>query len=305
MKKILFLLLLVSVLVFASSAYSRGFLTKSRFFSRSVCDKPITYRIGTIDRRFNLSEKQVESYLAQAESVWEKPEGKNLFEFNPNAKLQVDFVYDKKQALNSQINQLTGQLNAGKGDIETRRAEYEKQVADFNKQADDLNSQIAHWNSQGGAPTDEYGKLISKQQELSSEAEKLNSVAKDLDLSAQQYNLSVGKLNQRMSEFNQDLVRKPEGGLYDGQRQTIDIYFVPSEEELVHTLAHELGHARGLSHIEGNTDSIMFPYSSEKTVATSDDIDAVNLICKEKSLPEVVFMNFSLLLGKYLYGGAN
>ncbi len=295
----MFLLLLVSVLIFASSAYFSG------FFIRSVCDKPLTYRIGTIDRRFNLSEKQVEGYLAQAESIWEKPEGKNLFEFNPNAKLRVDFVYDKKQGLNSQINQLTGQLNAGKGDIETRRAEYEKQVVDFNKQADDLNSQIAHWNSQGGASGDEYQKLISKQQELSLEAEKLNSVAKDLNLSAQQYNLNVGKLNQRISEFNQDLARKPEEGLYDPNPGTIDIYFVPSEKELVHTLSHELGHALGLGHIEGNTQSIMFPYSSESTVVTSNDVDAVNLICREKSLPEVVFMNFSLFLGKYLYERIN
>lgn len=298
MRKVLFVLLILAVVAFAASSKTQGFLTSNDLFQRSICDKPVAYRIGDIDARFGLSIDKVSEDLANAEAVWEKPTGRNLFEYDSTAELKVNFVYDKKQALNKEINQLEGQLNAGRGDLEAKKADYEKQVAEFNKQVDDLNSEIASWNSRGGAPKEEYEKITAKQNELKDFAKRLNEIAKNLNLSAQEYNLGVGKLNQSISEFNADLARRPEEGLYSGETQTIDIYFVPSQKELEHTLAHELGHALGLGHVESNPKAIMFPYSSEITATSTDDINAVNELCVKRSLPEAVFGNFSLILQK-------
>lgn len=301
MKKLL-LLLLISILVFAGSVYLRGFSLKKGFLMRSVCDKPVAYRIGNIDSRFNLSEKDVQTDLENAEGVWEGPSSRNLFVYDVNAKLQVNFVYDKKQGLNTQINQLEGQLNAGKGDLEAMKAEYEKEVDDFNKQVDELNNQVQYWNNQGGAPKEEYDKLIARQKELGEQAQKLTSQARELNLSAQQYNLNVGKLNQRISEFNEDLKRKPEEGLYDGAN-TVEIYFVTSKQELVHTLAHELGHARGLGHVENDTESIMFPYTSESVKTSVEDIDAIDALCRQRSLLEIFQDNLNEVGNRYFNPG--
>lgn len=305
MKKVLLIIFIISILVFGASAFAKGFLKGGNLFQRSVCDKPLTYKIGTIDSRFNLTEAKVEADLISAELVWEKPTGKNLFQYDPTAKLAVDFVYDKKQGLNTQINSLEGQLNSGRGDLESRKAAYDKSVAEFNKKAADLNSDIQKWNTQGGAPPDEFAKLKQRQNDLEAEAQKLSEEAKSLNLSAKQYNLDVGKLNNTIVEFNADLAKKPEEGLYDGQANTISIYFVPSQTELEHTLGHEMGHALGLIHEESNKKSIMYPYSSETTIASADDIAMLNTLCAPKSLPEAIFTNASSILQNSLSGQIN
>ena len=290
MKKILFLLFAAAIFIFAANA---------SFFYRSVCDKPLAYKVGTIDARFNLSEDQVAKNLEAAANVWEVPSDRDLFAYDLSAILTVNFVYDRKQSLHSEITDLEKQLESGKGDLEAKKQEYQNQVANFEKRLAEHNGEVEKWNSQGGAPPEEYDKLIARQNELSQEANRLNAIAKELNLSAQEYNLGVGKLNKTISEFNADLKRRPEEGLFDGQTNTIEIYFVPSKNELVHTLAHELGHARGLGHTEGDENSIMFPYSSESVKATSEDIEALNILCRERSLPEIVRTNLMLVVERY------
>ena len=43
------------------------------------CKEPIPYKLGTFDNQFNLSQKDFIDALSQAEAVWEKPSGLNLF----------------------------------------------------------------------------------------------------------------------------------------------------------------------------------------------------------------------------------
>lgn len=264
-----------------------------KFLSRSVCDKPIEFKIGSIDKRFNLSEAKIISYLERASGIWEQPSGRDLFSYDAAGLTTVNFVYDRKQSLHSQITDLEQELGVDKGNLEARKTDYEKQAREFNAKVDELNADIGKWNGQGGAPPEEYEKLIVRQNELRDEAEHLNALAKELNLSAREYNLNIGHLNQQISEFNADLARKPEEGLFDAQTNTVEVYFVPSENELVHTLAHEFGHALGLSHVQGDSNSIMFPYSSESVMLTNEDTNALNLVCAPKSLQEVLFENFS------------
>ncbi len=303
MRKIIYLaLILGSILFFFTSASSEGFLTDGNFWKKSVCDKPLFYSIGDIDKRFELSAEQVRKDLSAAETIWEKPTGKNLFEYSPDAKLKVDFVYDRKQALNSQINQLEGQLNTKSGDLEAKKAAYENQVFEFNKKVDELNLEIAKWNTQGGAPPDEFQKLQDRQKSLRDEAQLLNQAGRELNLSAFEFNLNVEKLNSQISQFNADLARRPEEGLFDPSTQTIYIYFVPSQNELEHTLAHELGHALGLLHLDQNPKSIMYPYSSDSIVASAEDTAAVFAFCAPKSVLQTMKNNFVEVSNSYFLG---
>ena len=59
------------------------------------CSSPITYSIGSIDPRFGISETKVRAQLRAAETMWEEPSGKDLFEYVANGgAVTVDFVYD-------------------------------------------------------------------------------------------------------------------------------------------------------------------------------------------------------------------
>lgn len=268
-----------------------------QYLTFSPCDKPTGYKIGSIDSRFGLTKDQVLADARQAASVWQEAEGKQLLTYNPNASLTIDFIYDKRSSLNSQINNLQQQLSQKDQGLKDQIAAYQNQVeafktqlADFRAKVQALNTQIEYWNKQGGAPADEYQKLTAQQeqlrkeqQSLQAEADSLNQTAQKLNLSTQDYNIGVDQLNNTISTFNQALNQKPEEGLFDPQRQTIDIYFVNSRPELIHTLAHEMGHALGLDHNQ-NQKSIMYPFTTQVITASSADISSINAICSHRVL---------------------
>jgi hypothetical protein len=296
----LLLLLLISIFVFGGAVFDGGFsFAKKGFLARSVCDEPVEYRIGSVDERFNLTEEKLIAHLANAESIWEEPSSRNLFTYSEGADLTVNMVYDRRQSLHNEINALDEQLEQGRGDIEAKRQQYESMAADFERRLSEFNSEVESWNRQGGAPPDEYNRLIATQNELQADAAKLNEIAGELNLSASRYNIQVGTLNKRIREFNEDLRRRPEEGLFDGETNTIEIYFVPSENELIHTLAHEFGHALGIGHTENDSVSIMSPYSSESTKATTDDLGALGFACRDRSLAEIARDNYLLLIRNF------
>lgn len=291
------LALLASFLIFGGAVFSQGFFEAGYFFSKSACEKPLGFRIGTIDGRFNLSEDQLITRLEEAEAIWEQPTGRNLFAYNSTSKLTINMVYDRRQSLANEISALESQLTEDKGDLETRRAEFERLAGDFETRLAQFNSEVESWNSQGGAPPVEYETLIRRQNELRDEAEKLNRLASELNLETREYNTQVKELNQTISAFNENLRRKPEEGLYDPKTSTVEIYFVVGQKELTHTIAHEFGHALGLSHID-DPNSMMFAFSTEVVALAPADVEAVNFYCREIGLAEVVKENLTQLFLK-------
>lgn len=279
-------LFLIAIFILGGALYYSGIPDISSLFSKSACDKPLEYRIGSIDPRFNLTEDKLISQIKEAEKIWET-RGRDLFAYSSTATLTVNMVYDRRQSLHSEINQLEKQLESQKGDLESRRTDFHRVARDFEARLDQFNSGVESWNSQGGAPPEEYDALIKKQAELAAEADKLNKLAAELNLETSEYNTGVFQLNQRISDFNRDLRRKPEEGLFDPGTGTIEIYFVVSEKELTHTIAHEFGHALGLGHID-NSNSIMFPFSTEVVSLSPDDVQAIGELCREVGLPEMV-----------------
>ncbi len=271
MKKIsLLIILLVSGVIASSYIY---------FYP---CARPILYKIGSVDPKFGVKEERLKQNLKQAEEIWEKPTGKNLFEYDPQGPLTVNFVYDTRQALKTEIDKQEKSLTSQSGSLDAQISSYEKQVADFNRRNSELNNDINSWNSQGGAPPEEYDKLIARQRQLQQEAERLNQLAKSLNQKSKNYNSGVLKINNTIGTFNQELAIKPEEGLYTSGTNTIDIFFITDKNELIHTLAHEFGHARDLGHLD-DPKAIMYPQTSTTLTATSGDINSLENICARRS----------------------
>lgn len=258
-------------------------LQAEKMFSYNGCDSPLAYSLGSVDTRFGLTKDELLSDIQEAGEIWSRAEGKQLFTYSPTAKLTVNFVYDQRQALDNSITQLNDQLSQNSQTLTQQIAQYKADVAAFKQKLSELNATIEKYNSEGGAPPSIYNDLVKQQQELNAQAKALNDRARELNLSTENYNANVDVLNTDITKFQNALAQKPEEGLYDGQTTSITMYFANNRKELIHTLAHELGHALGMQHV-GDEKAIMYPYTTTDLSITPDDMKQLSYVCRKQSL---------------------
>lgn len=250
----------------------------------SECDIPIPYAIGSIDSRFNLSQEEVANDIDTAISLWRQAYRKSaLFVYDPTAELTVYFSFDKRQELTTQIQNMQNSLDEKNSSLQSQIQSYQEAAEIFKQKLQQFNAAVDEWNKKGGAPTDVFERLTLEQEQLKKTGDSLNSLARQLNLSTNQFNTDVGLLNTDVRQFNSELAKKPEEGLYNPSDDTITLYFATDKQELVHTLAHEFGHALGMNHVS-NEDAIMYSFTSKKTSLAPDDIVELQYVCRQQSV---------------------
>jgi hypothetical protein len=254
----------------------------------SPCNTPIPYSIGSIDSRFNVTREELLIDAKTAANVWNTTQNKQLFIYDPDSKFTINMVYDDRQELTSKITEMNSNLKQQQGEIDPKIADFKKKQADFEKRVNALNEEIQYWNGKGGAPKEEYDKLTLRQKELQTEAASLNATARDLGQSTDEYNANAQVLNKTIGDYQDILHYKPEEGLYEqeGRNKKISIYIDISQDEFLHTLTHEMGHALGLDH-NSDAQSIMYPQTTNILTPSSEDTKALNAICEKKLITEV------------------
>jgi gas vesicle protein len=288
---------------FAIFFYNRldnlGYLNPDHLFAVSLCDHPISYKIGTFDPKFGITKEEFSSDIRKATAVWEKSYQKPLFVFDTNAPLTINLVYDSRQQLSNQINKLQDEVQNNQDKLKDQAGAYEDRVTDFRKRIIAFNKTVADWNAKGGAPEDVYQQLKAEEQDLRKEADSLNAEAQKLHQTTQDYNGEVTQLNQTIDNFKETIQSKPEEGVFNGPENTITIYFSNSKDEFIHTLAHELGHARGLDH-NFDPQSIMYPYTTTTLLTSAEDRASLEEYCRPRSIFEVAGYNLAVFINQHV-----
>lgn len=294
-------ILLVLIIIIGFIFKDQALATTHNLTYYSSCSNPKGYKIGNIDERFGIGREELLDDLNEATGIWSKLYGKSLFVYDPNSNLTVNLTYDRRQELNSQINNLDSQLKEQQSDLFPKMEQYKKKGEAFNIRLENFNDEVKKWNSQGGAPPEEYDRLIKEQEALKQEAAELNQMASELGQSTDKYNEAVSRLNQTVNIYGEAIQGRPEEGLYekDGKSETITIYLHNSKDEFIHTLTHEFGHALGLNHVN-NPQAIMHAKTNEIIDPSNDDIEMLQEACQERFVGRIIADHYKKVF-QYLY----
>lgn len=274
------------------------------------CTQPLTIGAGALDDRFQIDKKTLENAISEVVHLWSSTMREPVVVYSKDAELKVDLVYAEEQQITDSERQFRDRLQSETVSIEVMERRfnqheneykrdvrrYDDDMKELQASIDRLNQWVNTKNLNGGFSEDELRQFESrkasidkkslaldqKQAELLQKAENLNRMVSDL-------NRQINQKNELVDEYNRTFTgeRKFTQGAYEWNQtgKSIQVFQFNSLDELKLVLAHEVGHALGLEHVENPASVMYYLMGNQKAnglALTEEDIEALQAVCNKE-----------------------
>lgn len=299
-------LLLVFLIYYFRGNLSVAWQKLSNFIQ--PCQKPITYSIENFDHKFGLSQEEFLQEIKNAEKIWEQSSGRDLFSYQPSGHLKINLIYDSRQKATDELEDIGLVIKNDQSSFDALKKRYEEMSLSYDERKVKLDilvnayeearsayeRDVERSNRQGGASKNALTVFEQRRADLNNQVALINKEKESLNILVESINSTGVLLNNLINTLNLKIDHYNTVGASNGEQfnegeyivngpdNIINIYQFSNRAELVAVLAHELGHALGLDHVDDRQAIMYYLNESGGEKLTDSDLVALQKICRIK-----------------------